>query len=248
MPSEVRLIERANALRRDLQRKVRQVGMLRALGHGARKLASRLVCRPSASQIAERDPFDETYGTDTARIVSVGALDIEDSRLAHSNRYEAVMPEAFAEIMASLQIVHREFVFIDIGSGKGRALLLASRFAFAQIIGVELSASLTAIAENNIRVFNDPQMKCRAIRAECADGGTYLPASVDTILYLNNPFDQQVMQPLVDTLQGWLAQSKRRLYVIYQRPLCRSLFDGSPAFELMHSAQRFLIYRGRAAA
>jgi SAM-dependent methyltransferase len=222
--------------------------VIHALAHAAKRLASRLVGRPSASQIAERDPFDDTYGTDTARIVSVGALDIDDSRLAHSNRYEAVVPEMFVEIMASLPIVHKEFVFIDIGSGKGRALLLASRFPFAQIIGIELSASLTAIAANNIRIFDDPKMQCRAIRAECADGGAYIPAPVDTVLYLNNPFDEQVMQPLVNTLQNWLTGSRRRLYVIYQRPLCRAVFDHSPAFELVHTAQRYLIYRGRAPA
>ena len=244
MPSEVRLIERANALRRNLQRKVRQVGVMHALGHGARKLASRLVGRPTASQIAQRDPFDETYGTDTAMMVSVGAIDIDESRLAHSNRYEAVVPESFAEMMGCLPITHNEFVFLDIGSGKGRALLLASMFPFKEIVGVELSASLTAIARNNIRIFDDPRMKCRSIRVESGDGGAYLPAPVDTILYLYNPFDGHVMQPLVNTLQRWLVESRQRLYVAYQVPVCRALFDRAPAFELVHTAQRFLIYRG----
>ena len=41
----------------------------------------------------------------------------------------------------------QEFAFIDIGSGKGRALLLASQYPFQRILGIELLAELASRGE-----------------------------------------------------------------------------------------------------
>ena len=40
----------------------------------------------------------------------------------------------------------QDYTFLDIGSGKGRVLMLASDAPFRHIVGVELSPALTAIA------------------------------------------------------------------------------------------------------
>lgn len=232
------------ALRRDTVRKVRQVGLLRTVGHGLRKLARDLTGGLPPQDDPHADPFDRRYGTDTARIVSVGALDIRDDQLAHSNRYEAVVPQAFDEIMRDLPIVHEDYTFIDIGAGKGRALLLASRYPFREIVGVELSAALTDIARRNIAVFRDEAQRCHRITALCQDGLSYEPPPGDAVLYLNNPFDDAVMRPLVATLERSLARNRRRLLVVYQRPSCRRAWDESSAFRLLRQGERHLVYEG----
>ena len=43
------------------------------------------------------------------------------------------------EILADLGIYYPDCVFLDLGAGKGRALLLASQFPFKRIVGVEFS-------------------------------------------------------------------------------------------------------------
>ena len=47
-------------------------------------------------------------------------------------------PAEFREMMAALPIDFHKFTFIDVGSGKGRTLLMASEYGFKQIVGVEL--------------------------------------------------------------------------------------------------------------
>ena len=69
-------------------------------------------------------------------------------------------PELFREIINSLRIDFREFTFLDIGSGKGRALLLAAEYPFRRIVGVELMPELNSMAEENIRRFASQKRPC----------------------------------------------------------------------------------------
>jgi len=43
-----------------------------------------------------------------------------------------------------------DFIFIDLGSGKGRTLLMASDYPFRRIVGVELLLALHQIAQENL--------------------------------------------------------------------------------------------------
>jgi tRNA1(Val) A37 N6-methylase TrmN6 len=36
---------------------------------------------------------------------------------------------------------HNQYAFVDLGCGKGRALMVASEFSFARLVGVEISLS-----------------------------------------------------------------------------------------------------------
>src|SRR5437868_3778970 len=94
--------------------------------------------------------LDHELGIDTAGDVPAGVAAAESGIVADISPYQPVVPEEFEEIMGSLPQDMSSFCFIDIGSGKGRALVLAARHSFAQIIGVELSARLHRIAERNI--------------------------------------------------------------------------------------------------
>jgi hypothetical protein len=69
-------------------------------------------------------------------------------------QYQPTDPSLFREIVSGLRIEYSEFTFIDLGSGKGRALLLASEFPFRRIVGIELLPELHTIAKQNVRQRN----------------------------------------------------------------------------------------------
>ena len=76
--------------------------------------------------------------------------------------YQPTEPELFREMMGALPIELERFTFVDIGSGKGRTLLMASEFPFKRIVGVELMEELHRAAEENLRAYGavasaDPQ-------------------------------------------------------------------------------------------
>src|SRR5947208_15284999 len=70
------------------------------------------------------------------------------------SEYQPTEPAAFHEMLGGLQGVMSEhgvtglsdFTFIDLGSGKGRTLLMASDYPFRRILGVELLAGLDQLA------------------------------------------------------------------------------------------------------
>lgn len=188
------------------------------------------------------DSFDTKYGTETAEIVSVGALDIPDELLGQSNRYEAIAPEGFAKIIGGLALPYEKLTFIDIGCGKGRALLLASLFPFREIIGIEISAALVRAAEVNIRKFHEPAQKCRAIRAEVLDGGAYEPPDQDCLLFLNNPFGHEVMERFVASVEKSLRMRPKKLYVVYLTPLQRHVWDRSTLFGPVRQTAQVAVY------
>lgn len=218
-------------LYRDFVRKAKQVGLIGAVIHSGVVLRRKFNPQPP-------DPFDAMYGVETAEIVSVGALDIAANNLAHCNRYEAVVPEMFQRIMRDLPIRYEDFTFIDIGSGKGRAVLLASMCPFARVIGVEISERLTEIARNNIAKF--PASVCRNVTALAMSGTDYIPPAAPLVLYLNNPFDESIMSPFVEHVERALAGYP--VWVVYQRPLHRAVWDRSLKFREFKTTDRYVIY------
>jgi len=238
--AKVPSIGKLTALRRDFHRKIRAEGFLGALNHAVARLIY-IVRQRVGKSVTVPDPFDSQFGTDTATIVSVGALDIPNEKVLHANRYEAVSQEVFTEAMLTLPATN-EYTFVDIGSGKGKALLLASHYPFREIVGIELSAQLTAIALENIAKYRNTSQKCSVIRVECRDALTCdLPLS-NCILYLYNPFDGAIMQQFVSVVEESLADHPRSIRVVYQWPLHRIHWDRSPYLRLSAETKTWVVY------
>jgi SAM-dependent methyltransferase len=229
-----------NSLRRDVVRKVRQVGVFETVKHSSISLLR---------QLRQNDPdvdlFDSKYGVDTARIVSVGALDIPGDKLQYSNRYETVAPEIFFRVMGEIPLKHEDFVFVDLGCGKGRILLLASCFPYHAIEGVEVSPTLCEIARGNIRVFKDNMQKCCHINVRCEDAATYRLPERSVVLYLYDPFDDITMRRVVLNAEQSLRQSPRKMFVVYQRTGLRRAWDESQHFRQLKASPNFAIYESR---
>jgi SAM-dependent methyltransferase len=96
-------------------------------------------------------------------------LNIPRPNWIYGNDYSGIAPERFFAILSSLNLRFEDFTFIDFGSGKGRALLLASEFPFKRIIGVEFSPELHAIAQRDIERYNSAGQKCKSIESVCSD-------------------------------------------------------------------------------
>jgi len=233
-------VKRAGAVGHEVASKTREIGILGVL----RLVVSKLIQR-WRRRSATADAFDAKYGTDTAKIVGVWALDIPWGKLEHANRYETVDHEQMAANFASIKIPHRDFVFLDFGSGKGRALLLASRFPFKAIIGIELSAGLVEIANRNLARFHDDSQQCRNIRCICMDATDYQLPEENILLYLYNPFDERVMNAVVSKMETFLRHSAKQVYVLYHYPIHKSLWEKSDFFEPVNVQTQFAVFRNK---
>ena len=113
--------------------------------------------------------------------------------------YQPTEPALFREMMAALPIDFREFTFIDIGSGKGRALLMAAEYPFRRIIGVELISELHRSAEENIAVWRaqSPAPQMAAIDALCMDAREFVFPETPLVIYLFNPLPEAGLRQTV---------------------------------------------------
>jgi SAM-dependent methyltransferase len=228
-------------MRRDVVRKVRQVGFAGAVRHGSAKFLREL---PSFVSSVHRDMdlFDAEHGTDTGGMVAAAALDVPDVCLEHTNRYEAVAEQTFSSIMQDLHIAHEQFVFVDMGCGKGRALLLAASFPFKQVVGVDISEVLTGVALKNVQTFKGEPRRCEQIKLVCKDASSYELPLEKLVVFFYNPFDEHIMRMVLSNIEKSLHAFQRKIYVLYHHPVHRSLWDASTEFHQVNSAAGHVLY------
>src|SRR6185436_7767539 len=94
------------------------------------------------------------------RVRTRGVVPVAKLGLTHDSiQYEGIVPKTLRKIIAALGPVDG-YTFVDLGSGMGRAVLVASEFPFRRIVGVEIAAELHAIAGRNVRRYRGRQ-QCR---------------------------------------------------------------------------------------
>jgi hypothetical protein len=113
------------------------------------------------------------------------------------------------------------------GSGKGRALLVASEFAFAKIVGVELSSHLHRIAAENIRRYSPETQQCRAFELHCMDVVDYDYGPEPPVLFLFDPFGRETVRSVVANLEASLRAKPREAFVVYIYPQFEDVLQSS---------------------
>jgi SAM-dependent methyltransferase len=195
--------------------------------------------------------FDRTYGVDTEGDLRgwtyLSDLDIPSPNWIDGTNYTPILPQCFERIMASLEIAFEDYTFIDFGSGKGRALLLASHFGFRQIIGLEFSPQLHIIAQENIRHYRSPRQKCTDIQSLNVDFVDFALPKQPSVLFFFDPCREPVLKSVLAGIQSSLAGHPRQLHIAYvaPRPEQERLFRSAPFLrEALRSAEsNFCIYQ-----
>jgi SAM-dependent methyltransferase len=154
------------------------------------------------------------------------ALHAVDTEVGHSaqplgitsvNRDKAVPydPAPWRVLTRSLRLASLQapgFTFVDIGCGKGKVLLSAVALPFQQIVGVEFSALLCRIAEQNLTGARFIRRRCSAVQIVCSDAAKYPIPEEPTIFFFYNPFTYEVMEIVLGNI---LSAHRRAPYARY---------------------------------
>jgi SAM-dependent methyltransferase len=182
--------------------------------------------------------FDHDYGVTTQALLFLDDLDpdaVGDAG-AHATHYEAVPVDDFREMMSDVPAdVIAASTFVDIGSGMGRAILLASEYPFKQIVGVELSPSLHEVAKDNLaRATAAFERRCHDIRLVRDDARIFEYPPGDVVAFLYNPFDAIALEA---TLGALLARRQcGETWLLYHTPL--DDIEADPAWEVKRFRER----------
>jgi SAM-dependent methyltransferase len=144
--------------------------------------------------------------------------------------YQPTEPALFKEMMASLKIDFQEFTFIDIGSGKGRVLLMAADYPFRRILGIELLPALHRVAQQNLSAYKSDSQQCFALETVCGDAREFVFPAEPILLYLFNPLPELALIEVMANLENSLRQFPRVVYLLYHNPLLEHVLAKHPAF------------------
>lgn len=147
---------------------------------------------------------ERRFGIHTEGVIARDELGIESSEWGE---YVPTDYTDFAKIMAALRLADfTTHVFVDYGAGMGRAMVLAARYPFKRVCGVEFSPELVFIANRNIEKAR-PKLKCRDIELTVGDATRYELPEGTSILYLNNSFSGLTLETVLGKIRATIERT-----------------------------------------
>ena len=177
--------------------------------------------------------FDSAYGVDT-RPWSLADSRIPAETMGEAIHYEPAHTGVLHHVFRSLPFRHEDYHLVDLGSGKGRTLLVGSEYPFEAITGVELSERSAQIARDNLaRTSHRAQTKCTAVEVHCENAVNFTVPQGNLLVTMYNPFFGQTFQQCVEHLhEAALAQPERKVWLAYINPwLGESTLEQSGYFQ-----------------
>lgn len=108
-------------------------------------------------------------------------------------------------------------VFVDIGSGKGKAVLIAGRLPFRRVIGVEIDEGLTQCAKYNIQQVR-LRLRAQEVESVTASALTWpIPDDV-SVVFMGNPFIGATFHTVVHRIFESYDRRPRNLHIVYDNP------------------------------
>ncbi len=190
--------------------------------------------------------FDEIHSVETEGIVEPRDLGLVNhpASLSDAVHYAPSRPQRLTYLLANLRIDYRQFTFVDIGAGKGRALLIAAQFPFKRIVGVEFSPGLVATARRNVEVYVRSLKTPADMEVICADASDYELPSDNIVVYLFNPFNGPTFSGFLARLERSLRENPRTIYLVYWSPMSEPVLARCGLFKKLGGRRdQFAIYR-----
>lgn len=184
----------------------------------ARGLAQRVLRRVDTRHSRLRDEswaYDRRWNIDSASNVSLEGLAVEEGRREHGFIYVPTGPRLFAAFLRTLPSDPSDMTFIDLGSGKGRTLILAAEAGFGGAIGVEFARELHDAALANVTTYESEVGRGKRIACIHADAGAFIFPPGPLVVYLHNPFKEAVMERVLTNLAASLKKEPREVWLCY---------------------------------
>jgi len=199
-----------------LRRVLHTYDMVGPMGFAAR-MVGRLLRRNESSRVPSAiHPFDVAHSTDTSGFIPGDQLEGDKSFHLYCTAYLGISPSTLRAALALMPGPLSTFTFIDLGCGKGRALLVAAEYPFLKVIGVELAPELCSIAKENTKSM--PQ-----ISVERGDAALFSYPGEPLLVFLYHPFLTPVLRRVLRNLREQRRSLTHPTYVLYANCRCQKL-------------------------
>ena len=197
--------------------------------------------------------FDQRHGVETATEIQLEAVGVAFADAARGNNvYRPLTEDVFRSAMASLPIDLQDFTFVDIGSGKGKAMLLASNLPFRRIVGVEYAQRLHTAAQQNIARYQSTEQRCNNIESVFGDALTCTLPEGPLLVFFFNSLAIAVMRQMLERLDVLaVAAPGRAMFVVYTNirhvKEMGDVFDGLSFIHPVRTSKKYIVLANAAA-
>ncbi len=159
--------------------------------------------------------------------------------------YLPTRPSVARDVLENLPIQdYSEYTFVDLGSGKGRMLLLAAQYPFRGIQGVEFALELHLQGEKNISGDRlSAERRCTDVRSINVDATEYLFPTGKLVVYLFNPFGPEIFAKVLANLATSFARQPRHVILVILNPEFGGPGVQMPVLRLHSETRRYQIYQ-----
>jgi SAM-dependent methyltransferase len=191
--------------------------------------------------------FDMRYGTRTAGWTSLGNLQVAGPNRDRGGDYHPSNVKPLERLFNTLDLP-RDCSFVDFGCGKGRVLMVAMKYGFATVRGIEFAPSLCEVARRNMASLSRRNGHISNVEIICEDAVNYRVCSDDSVFYFFNPFDESLFLEVVSNIENSLKKYPRKMCMIYANPIHREYLGETakflkfrpPSREVIEESTKFL--------
>lgn len=166
--------------------------------------------------------LERLFGLDLITIIHPEDVGL-DSKVSHA--YEPSGYRNLYNLLKDFNITSEDSI-IDIGCGKGSAMLAMLKFPFKKIDGIEISDYIANIAKQNLKRLNFNKKS----KVFIGDASLFREYDTYNFVYLFNPFPKSVMSDVIDTLIQSIGRSERELIIIYNNATCNDVIVSKGVF------------------
>jgi hypothetical protein len=160
--------------------------------------------------------------------------------------YEPVNVLWWMRLMSAVPLDPAGATFVDLGAGRGRALILAARTGFSRVIGVELDGRLAADAEANVARWSSRRRDRRqgqVIRVMRLDAAGFVPPDGPLVVALFNPFGAETLRRVLAGISARNRVVDDEVYIAYFNPVQEHVFGEFPGFVEADRGVDWALYR-----
>jgi SAM-dependent methyltransferase len=168
--------------------------------------------------------FDRKYSVRTSGHLELSKTSFDAFKLRHATSYGPVNAWAFRSVLRKLKL-HKELHFVDLGSGLGRACILAAEYGFEKVTGVELAPELCAAARKNLSTCRLPVSIMHPLEIVQGDVLDYCEHTDDDVFFIYRAFSLEFFRSTRKKLSERAADRNKCLILIYTERLSWPVSD-----------------------
>ena len=190
---------------------------------------------------------EKKYGINTSGLDELKSMEDDGIDTSNNSIYTPVSYYLLENTFKQIPDKSRKH-FIDIGCGYGRAMCVAAHNGFKKVSGIDFSREFCEVAKKNIAKTKHqiPSLKSNIINN---DAFYYdIPNDADCLFFFN-PFNDIIMNGVVNNVLWSLEKKPRDLYIVYVNPIYKELWTEAGFKEIYHTQklkyleQSILIYK-----